>query len=170
VPKLWPCLDQLQAVSWRVRCGSGHLHRESPEKTKTEYMSSRCNCILREGKKPHPTSYRGCSRARGEEHSDLPQGDPNSVCHDVLSAYSYCIHKGRWQMILEQLRNDDEQGKIEETLRKTCCSIISSTVNLTWSHSRCHQRLRIYIGILSKCYVAVINLSEWSGNYMCRLL
>jgi hypothetical protein len=49
-----------------LRCGGGHLHRECPEKTNTEYTPSCCSCTLGEGGNPHPTSYRGCSYAKEE--------------------------------------------------------------------------------------------------------
>jgi hypothetical protein len=55
-------------------CGGGHLHRECPEKTNTESTPRCCNCTLL-GENPHPASYRGCSHAKGEKHSELPR-DP----------------------------------------------------------------------------------------------
>jgi hypothetical protein len=47
-------------------CGGGHLHKECPEKENTSSTPSCCNCKLAEGEKPHPSNYRGCSRAKDE--------------------------------------------------------------------------------------------------------
>jgi len=47
-------------------CGGGHLHRGCPEKTKENSTLRCCSCTLAEGGKPHPSNYRGCSRAKEE--------------------------------------------------------------------------------------------------------
>jgi hypothetical protein len=60
LPKLWPCLGQVQATPsmfvvrwWRPLIGK--INRPSC-----------CSCTLVEGEKSHPASYWGCSHERGE--------------------------------------------------------------------------------------------------------
>jgi hypothetical protein len=47
-------------------CGGGHLHKECPESVKETSVPKCCNCSLREGERPHPSSYRGYSHAKEE--------------------------------------------------------------------------------------------------------
>jgi hypothetical protein len=54
-------------------CGSDHLHRECPEKTKAESTPSCCNGTLVKGENPLPASYWGCSNGKGEEQNKLPR-------------------------------------------------------------------------------------------------
>jgi hypothetical protein len=59
---IWVNCRQPPRCMW---CGGGHLHKECPESGK-ESVPSCCNCSLKEGEKPHPSNYRGCSHAKEE--------------------------------------------------------------------------------------------------------
>jgi hypothetical protein len=59
-------------------CGGGHLHKECPEQGKAESVPQCCNCTLKEGDRPHPTTYRGCRHAKEEmlrrkQHRSTPK-------------------------------------------------------------------------------------------------
>jgi hypothetical protein len=48
-------------------CGDGHIHKECPETEKRgNSIPNCCNCKLKEGERPHPSNYRGCSHAKEE--------------------------------------------------------------------------------------------------------
>jgi hypothetical protein len=51
---------------WR---DGGHLHKDFPEKANDKSTPTCCNCKLVDGKKHHPSNYRGCSHAREEIRS-----------------------------------------------------------------------------------------------------
>jgi hypothetical protein len=62
----------------------GYLHREWSVKTNTECTPSCCNCSLL-GDKPHLSSYRGCSHAKGEPQRRTAQQTPKGILwEDVL--------------------------------------------------------------------------------------
>jgi hypothetical protein len=69
---VWGNCKQSPRCLWS---GVGHLHRECPGKTNTEFRQSCCSCTLVEGEKRYSASYRGCSHAKGEEYNELPR-DP----------------------------------------------------------------------------------------------
>jgi hypothetical protein len=60
---VWAHCKQPPGCMW---CGSGHLHKEFPEKGNAASIPTCCNCKLVDGEEPHPSTYRGCSRARDE--------------------------------------------------------------------------------------------------------
>jgi hypothetical protein len=60
---IWVNCRQPPRCMW---CGGGHLHKECPESGKETSVPNCCNCSLREGEKPHPSNYRGCSHAKEE--------------------------------------------------------------------------------------------------------
>jgi hypothetical protein len=47
-------------------CGGGHLHKECPKSQKENSTPNCCNCKLKEGERPHPSSYRGYSNTKEE--------------------------------------------------------------------------------------------------------
>jgi hypothetical protein len=38
-------------------CGRGHIHKDCPESQKENSTPNCCNCKLKEGERPHPSSY-----------------------------------------------------------------------------------------------------------------
>jgi hypothetical protein len=72
LPKLWPCLDQLQATPQMFVVRWWTPAYRMPEETNEEPTLSCCNCILVEGEKPNPAEYRGCNHAKEEQHNELP--------------------------------------------------------------------------------------------------
>jgi hypothetical protein len=68
-----------------VWCGRGHLHMECPEREKQESSPTCCNCTLKDGERPHPSTYRGCSYAKEEMlrrriHRSYKKRDPQEGC------------------------------------------------------------------------------------------
>jgi hypothetical protein len=77
-------------------CGGDHLHKECPEAEKETSTSNCCNCSLKEGERPHPSSYRGCSHAKEEllrrkNLSSLNKGAPGRTysCNYVTPGQSF---------------------------------------------------------------------------------
>jgi hypothetical protein len=61
---IWANCRQPPRCMW---CGGGHLHKDCPEKENNENsVPNCCNCSLKEGERPHPSNYRGCSHAKAE--------------------------------------------------------------------------------------------------------
>jgi hypothetical protein len=54
-------------------CGRGHLHKDCLEKEIENSSPSCCNCKLKDGERPHPSTYRGCSHAKEEMLRRKPQ-------------------------------------------------------------------------------------------------
>jgi hypothetical protein len=60
---VWANCKQPPRCLW---CGRGHLHKECPEKQNEQSSPNCCNCTLKDGEQPHPSTYRGCSHAKEE--------------------------------------------------------------------------------------------------------
>jgi hypothetical protein len=58
---IWANCKQPPHCMW---CGSGHLHKECPEKGNTALIPTCCNCKLVVEEEPHPSNYQGCSHAK----------------------------------------------------------------------------------------------------------
>jgi hypothetical protein len=67
--------------------GSGHLHRECPEKMNTECSPSCCSCTIVE-ERPHPASYRGCNHAKGEMQRTAKQAPKESSGKTIFSMFT----------------------------------------------------------------------------------
>jgi hypothetical protein len=61
-----------------------------------------------------------------------PSAGSETKTEDVLRC---CLLRMRWQMSMRQWQNDDQQGKSQETWRRTFSSDISSTTNHRPSHA-----------------------------------
>jgi hypothetical protein len=48
-------------------CGGRHIYKECPERHNRETSIPHCcSCQLKDGERPHPSNYRGCSHAKDE--------------------------------------------------------------------------------------------------------
>jgi hypothetical protein len=79
---VWANSKQLPHCLW---CGSGHLHKESPERDNAASTPACCNCQLAEGEKPHPANYRGCRHAK-ELQKKKSQRTPKTITGRVFSS------------------------------------------------------------------------------------
>jgi hypothetical protein len=60
-------------------CGGSHIHKECPETNNRETSIPHCcNCQLKDGERPHPSNYRGCSHAKEELQRKRMQRPSNS--------------------------------------------------------------------------------------------
>jgi hypothetical protein len=69
-------------------CGSGHLHKECPEKTNNASTPACCNLKLVDGEKTHPSKYRGCSHAKEEIRRRKAKRTPKNKTGRVFSSFS----------------------------------------------------------------------------------
>jgi hypothetical protein len=86
---VWPNCKQPPCCLW---CGSGHLHKDCPEKGNTSSTPVCCNCQLAEGEKAHPANYRGCKHAKEEIRKKKPQGTPKTTSGRVFSSNPVKLH------------------------------------------------------------------------------
>jgi hypothetical protein len=66
--------------------GSGHLHKEFPQKGNTASIPTCCNCKLVDGQEPHPSNYRGCRHAKEEMRKRKSQGTAKTTTGRVFSS------------------------------------------------------------------------------------
>jgi hypothetical protein len=80
---VWANCKQPPLCLW---CGSGHLHKDCPEKGNASTTPACCNCQLAEGEKAHPANYRGCKHAKEEMRKRKPQTTPKPTTVRVFSS------------------------------------------------------------------------------------
>jgi hypothetical protein len=74
----------------RCLCGRGHLQKDCPEKENENFASSCCNCKLKDGERPHPSTYHGCSHAKEEMLRRKPQ-KPQKEPTGLIFSSSYIV-------------------------------------------------------------------------------
>jgi hypothetical protein len=78
---IWVNCRQPLCCLW---CGGGHLHKECPEKKKENSTPTYCNCNLKEGDRPHPCTYRGCSMRRRRCSGERIRGPSKKIREGYL--------------------------------------------------------------------------------------
>jgi hypothetical protein len=63
---VWANCKQSPRCLW---CGRGHLHMDCTEKEIENSSPSCCNSKLKDGERPHPSTYRGCSHVKEDGYS-----------------------------------------------------------------------------------------------------
>jgi hypothetical protein len=80
---VWANCNQPLRCMW---CEGGHLHKENLEKGNAASYPACCNCKLAEGKKPHPSNYRGCSHAKEKARRKRSQIQKKTTFGRVFSS------------------------------------------------------------------------------------
>jgi hypothetical protein len=100
---VWANCKQPPRCLW---CGRGHLHKECPERENQESSPSCCNCTLKDGERPHPSTYRGCSHAKEELLRRRTQRPSNKGPAGRLFTSAYVVPG---QSFAAALRGDSQQ-------------------------------------------------------------
>jgi hypothetical protein len=136
---VWANCRQPPRCLW---CGRGHLHKECPEKQKEDSSPRCCNCTLKDGEQPHPSSYRGCSHAKEEISRRRSQNSSNKGQTGRLFSSKHVVPGQSFAAALrgdtqqdpqvqraQQAQNPEDRAQIQPTMQKTGQSVQAPSVN-----------------------------------------